>query len=437
MKRWKLLVLGACCLPLQPAWAINWLMLQSVEPVGTDATPKLWGFAQIEYQNDTSDPNATGGYIPSKLLAPEFRTQKAFNVSRVRVGVRGRVPDNDAINYFLLTEFGNNAVTYASGRQTFLTDASVTFNHIPHARVRTGLFKTPSSEEGLLGVYAMDYIEFSNMANFLLLERPPNVTYTANSPPADPQATGANLNGFTQPVAGFRDVGVQVFDAIVNGNVEITYAAMMGNGNGLNMTDNDTNKDLYGYLALENIFGGQGTARESGKVWLWVQDGKRTFDGDNNGYNDEYDRDRRGIGAQWRKKPFRATFEYTKADGMVFLGPDKPSFDLDGSTLTAVGDGTRGKGNGWYLEGGWRIRQTSWELDARYDLLTLLEDDTDELEFKSYTLGVQYFFTPKVRFTVNATERDWTATKFDPGASFNGNLDGVGRKYAAQVTVVF
>ena len=438
MRWWNVAwVLGLAAMPMHSAGAVNWLILQSTEPVGSDPQPKWWGFAQVEYQKDTSDPNAAGLYVPAKLLAPEFRTQSAFNVSRARFGVRGRVPENAAINYFFLTELGNNAVTYASGRQGSLTDASITFNQLPHARVRAGLFKTPSSEEGLQGVHSMNYVEFSNMANFLLLERLPNATYTANSVPADPQAMETNLNGFTQPVAAFRDVGMQLFDSIMHGNIEFTYAVMMGNGYGLNMSDNDHNKDRYGYVSMERVYSGQGLQRESGKVWLWAQNGKRIFDGDNNGTNNEYERERRGVGAQWRQLPWRVTFEYTHADGMLFLGPDKPSFDLDGNTTTVAGDGTNGKGQGGYLEGGWRVRQTPWQIDARYDVLNLLEDDPAELRYKSYTLGAQYFFTPKVRLMVNATHRNWNATKFDHGTSFNANLDGVGRKYTAQVTVVF
>ena len=79
-------------------------------------------------------------------------------------------PLDSNINYFLLAEFGNNGVTKPAGAFAKLTDASVTFNHVKGARVRAGLFKYPGSEEGLQAIHVFDYINFSEVANGLLLE---------------------------------------------------------------------------------------------------------------------------------------------------------------------------------------------------------------------------------------------------------------------------
>jgi opacity protein-like surface antigen len=150
-----LLIAGvAACLMTQSAYAANWLMLQGTEEAKQGQAPRahLWGFIQAQYQYDNSDPNVTGGYVPPKLIGPNLDDQSAFNVNRARIGVRGTgFPLDTKVNYFILTEFGNNGITYGDDGK-HLTDASVTLNHIPGARVRAGLFKYPGAEEGLQAI---------------------------------------------------------------------------------------------------------------------------------------------------------------------------------------------------------------------------------------------------------------------------------------------
>ncbi len=139
---------------------------------------------QVQYQEDQSDPNPAGGYIPPKLIGPNLDSQSAFNVNRARIGVRGvAMPLDSKINYFLLLEMGNNGITEPSGSFAKATDASITFNHLKGARIRAGLFKYPGAEEGLQAIHVFDYINFTWVTNQMLLERFPNSTYTPNIPP--------------------------------------------------------------------------------------------------------------------------------------------------------------------------------------------------------------------------------------------------------------
>jgi len=79
--------------------AANWLMVQGTEPAGSADLARVWGFVQAQYQKDYSDPNATGGYIPPKLIGPNLDSQSAFNVNRARIGVRGvAMPLDSKIN---------------------------------------------------------------------------------------------------------------------------------------------------------------------------------------------------------------------------------------------------------------------------------------------------------------------------------------------------
>lgn len=435
----KLLISGLAAsqlLWLPQVQAANWLMLQGTEPSDSSGRAKLWGFTQFQYQNDQSDASAAGNYVPPKLIGPNLTSQSQFNVNRARIGARGvGFPLDSTINYFTLVEFGNNGITAASGTP-HITDASITINRIPGARVRMGLFKTPGAEEGLQAIHVFDYINFTNVTNQLLLERVPNTAYTANAPATATPEDGS-LSAFEQPVGAFRDTGVQVFDSFQTGDWEHSYALMLGNGNGLNFGDNDSRKDTYLYWSSEKVFSGKGPRVKSVKLFAWTQDGDRRLDNTDDGvYNPEfYSRTRSGIGAKYSKDEHRIGFEYITAKGMIFVGPDKPTFDINGAG--PGGDGSDGEASGFYLDYGYSIPETNWQLDARYDELNRLEGDNLEMKFTTLTLGANYFFNKKSRVTINLENRDFNAPNFGSGAGPNANLDDVGQRFAIQLTHIF
>jgi len=327
--------------------------------------------------------------------------------------------------------------------------------------VRTGLFKYPGAEEGLQAIHVFDYINFTWVTNQMLLERFPNANYTSNVPP-QPLPPATPLNGFDRGVGAFRDVGVQVFDWFnVGNNWELTYAAMIGNGNGLNFSDNDDNKDVYLYASAEKIFDGTGPRRQGLKFFAWSQSGKRTADltADScaNGntfpacgpqgsgristvHNPvEYDRDRYGAGIKYLRKGLRVSAEYMKGEGMIFQAPHNPSFGIGpGQGIPgAAGSGALAEGTGWYVEGGYRIPKTKWEFDVRYDIYNRLDGDQFEIEFDRTTLGVQYFFNPRVRIALNYEMRSAEALNFAAGAGPNAQVGGIDDVLAIQVTGIW
>lgn len=435
------------------AQAANWLMLQGTEPVDAAARAKVWGFVQAQWQKDTSDAckfaPCTDQYIPPKLIGPNLTSQEAFNVNRARIGVRGTgLPLDSKVNYFLLLEMGNNAITEGTGAFAKATDASITFNHIPNARVRLGLFKYPGAEEGLQAIHVFDYVNFTEVTNQLLLERIPNTDETQNVNlynPGQGGLLGEEQNAFVNGVSAFRDVGIQVFDTFKVNNWEHSYAVMYGNGNGLNLSDNDDEKDLYFYWSSERVYGGKGPFRQGLKLFAWKQDGKRSLDRTVDGvFNPvKYDRERSGLGVKYLKGAWRFTAEYMQGEGMIFVGPDKASFDQNGTAGPAVGDGTNGEASGWYLEGGWRIPNSKWELDLRYDVYNRLEGDALESEWLTTTLGANYFFNKKTRFTFNYALRDVDSIKQrDAGVAPltpnpNNNMQTIEDRISLQVTHIF
>jgi len=426
-----------------PAGAANWLMVQGTEPDGSADLGRVWGFVQVQYQEDNSDPNPAGGFISPKTIGPNLTSQSAFNVNRARIGVRGvAMPLDSKINYFVLLELGNNGFTAPGNSFAKATDASVTFNHLKGARVRAGLFKYPGAEEGLQAIHVFDYINFTWVTNQMLLERFPNRNYTPNVP-AQPLPPATSLNGFERSIGAFRDVGVQVFDSFqVGSGWDLSYAVMVGNGNGLNFSDNDDNKDAYLYFSAEKVFEGAGPRRQGLKFFAWSQSGKRTADLSNDDtYNPvEYDRDRSGLGVKYLRKGLRLSAEYMQGDGMIFQAPHNPSFGIgpgQGNPLSPAGNGALAEANGWYAEGGYRFAGTGWELDARYDVYNRLDGNLFEIKFTRATLGVQYFFNPRVRVALNYEAREGDAINFPAGAGPNANVGGIGDVIAVQVTGIW
>lgn len=393
---------------IHSANAANWLDLQGNEPPGTKPFV-FWGFVQPTYTyNDggpvnglTGAPNiaAYNGQIPLfNLVAPDNERRDQLQIFRARFGARGVIPGTgEKINYFVLTEFGNNGLTREN--LPVVTDASLSFNYIPHARIRAGLFKAPLGEEALQAIHVFDYINFSAITDNLVLERfvsPVSTTRPLNVPP------GLAAADVVDAVGAFRDVGVQVYDSFRRGKWEYAYAVMVGNGNGISFDDSNSDLDVTARLQTSYIFGGKGPRRQDVTAYVWGQEGKRAFGGAN------YARSRFGTGFKYLQAPFRVSAEYIKAKGMIFNGSNPPFNDIGTGfqPVATVGLGSNNKADGFYIEGGWSINK-QWELDLRYDELNRLTNSAaDERKFSTWTLGLQYFFNPTMRITLNYEIRD-------------------------------
>ncbi len=307
------------------------------------------------------------------------------------------------------------------------TDASMTFSYIPHARIRAGLFKLPTSEEALVAVHlAYPYVYFSNAATNLLVESQVKSTGAVN-------ATGASNGAVVSGGSGFRDWGVQVYDWFNHGQWEFSYALMASNGNEIEeLSDDDSHKDITSRLQASYVFDkSTGPNREDASVWLWHQDGERRFG------NKNFDRIRQGIGARYQHGPWRATAEYLRGDGMIVAGPNPP-FPNQPTQI-----GVNEKADGWYAEGGWRFHK-DWEVDLRYDVFNrMTETPSLERQFTSTTLGLQYFFYKNTRLALNYEWRDLNVSNplaIPVGAQRNNAqaiADNLGDRASLQLTWYF
>lgn len=429
--------IGATLCIATPVRAANWLALQGTEPAGSTDRFMLWGFIQPQYNYTENSELAAGPFAGQDAafnqMGPDLKSSNTFQIRRARVGVRGaNFPLDAKTNYFLLLEGGQNGVTEFADTAVALTDASITLNHIPHARLRIGQFKYPGSEEGLQAIHVFDYINFTAATEQLLLERffdgDGSDTQDANRP-----------NG---SVGAFRDVGVQLFDFFTTGAWEHSYAVMVGNGNGLNRLDDNNDKDLYYYWASERVFGGDGARRQGLKLFAWKHDGTRTLDFVNGvAGKREFDRDRWGLGATLRTGAWRFAAEYIGADGMIYNGTDGgavPGARNNANTQTASFNIVpNGEAEGYYLHLGY-APHPKVELDLRYDTLDrLTDDDANEREFTTWTVGAQYFFNKKTRALINYEFRDGDAPKLPSSAVPNRILDDLDDRLTLQLLAIF
>jgi len=442
MKKLSAAIALAGTLGLGQVQAANWLMLQGTEPAGAAPRAKVWGFIQPEFQSTDGTKLEAGPWKGQdavfNVIGPDLDSDNTIQLRRARIGVRGTGFGLDSgVNYFILAELGNNGITQLGDSGAVkLTDASVTFNYIPGARIRVGQFKYPGSEEGLQAIHVFNYVNFTNITNQQLLER------FFDEDGSRPAASKDLINEPNGPIGAFRDIGIQVFDTFTMDKWEHSYAVMVGNGNGIARSDNDGNKDWYLYWSSELVFGGKGPRRQGWKLFAWYQDGKRTLQYANgNATEQEFDRTRWGLGTTYLKGKWRAAAEYIKADGMIFNGTDGAavpgSLNNAGTAYASWNVLPEDEADGWYLDVGYKVLP-QLELDLRYDIEHRgTNTDKNQRDLETWTLGAQWFFNKKARVIANYEFRDIEAPGLASSAVPNQILDGVDDRFSIQLLAIF
>lgn len=413
--------------------AANWLTLQNI----TDSPyPLTWGFIQPSYMQTSGSTLPAGPWMGQKaavnVMQPDLSSSRIFQIQRARVGIRGALPDNEKISYFVLAEYGNNGITQPGGGagKVTLTDATLTFTHLKGAKVRVGQMKVPMSEEIYQGILTSNYINLSNIANQQLVERPfwtdgnANCSIAAGSPPGRSNdlylrfCNGDSQLQFRSTSVAARDIGVQIFDSFRVDAWEHSYAFLIGQG-GANKDNRNDSLDTTVYFSSERIFGGEKAFRKGYKLYAWRTSGKRTLY-DSNVLNAgstsleaaerEYDRNLTGLGGTCFVGKNRFWAEMINVDGMIFNGTTGgavPGSVNNGGSFPGVfvsqfKTEPNGEGDGGYIDYGYRVKPDI-ELDIRYDWYNRVTNllAADELKFETWTLGAQYFFTDTTKVIVN------------------------------------
>lgn len=97
---------------------------------------------------------------------------------------------------------------------------------------------------------------------------------------------------------------------------------------------------------------------------------------------------------------------------------------------------TDNKADGWYLDFGYKVLP-NLELDVRYDELNRGTEGAAaiEREFERWTIGAQYFFNKKSRFTLNYEFREIHA--HGAGGVPEDIVHGIDDQLTAQVLIIF
>jgi hypothetical protein len=418
-----------------PVHATNWLLLEATEPPNA---PKFGSYSalSVEYQASRDTPLLAGAWSgqPDQFnrFAPRYARGEVLQIPTAVAGVHGRLADG-RLSYRLAVIAGENAIvrgqddSYGGGVR--LLDASLTLNLFPHARLRTGLFRQPLGDE------AIDpqphHVNLSHVTQQMVQERYFGSDGSVNGDP--------NLD--RGPVSAFRDVGVQVFDAIVTGDWEHTYAFMIGRGSGVDPTLNHAGIEKYVYWSSERIFGGKGPQRDGLKLYAWGQFGDRHLDAGPTQAQQTFARRRAGVGASLRTGPWSVAAEWIDARGMIYHGPDggaiPGSLSNNGALVAGYNVLPESAAHGWYVDGGYRIAQPL-ELRLRYDVLNRGTDNPNtEIRFQGVTVGGSYALAGKTLLVVDYQFRRYDAPRLDSNSPTNVLLDGVDNRIAVRLSQQF
>ncbi|MGB5443449.1 MAG: hypothetical protein WBN57_12650 [Gammaproteobacteria bacterium] len=422
-----------------PVNAANWFKLRGTEPGGTAHTLQVWGFLQPTWAKDYSDKieGAVGALAPANgtlpvqgTLPPDRTSQESFSMRRARIGIRGTMlPINNDIDYFMLTEWGENGITRAGGAATLL-DASVTFNQLSRGTDDDGL-------ANLGGRIRVGQFLFSQTSQALSQSTPGRRVHVYM-----PEATFqsairryANDNGRHNwpedevPANGARDIGIELFDWAEfkdpifggDGPLEFTYSLGVGNGGTIGELNRDDNYRQYYWLSLAKLFDEtRGARRHDMMVYGFYQKGDISFnddiDGDGvsdrtaplnlnpgnilnppmvtnvlptdaanrknpiscgnrvckNGNEKDYEQKYYGVGFEYFDKPFdslgqiRFEAEWQKMKGLIFDGAQSPSAGVNDN---AGGFDSILYDDGDFVGGDGKERESEgWYVDVGYDI---------------------------------------------------------------------
>ena len=439
----SLLAISALSVNVQ---ATDWLSIAGTQPdfikkdgkkvANHNNKPHFWGFIQAGYQENYGDifiPNKgpkTGlNLTPFSMLTPNLNSQSGFEINRARLAVRGMVDKDNKLDYFFMTEFGEDGITKPAGHASnnYLTDASITYRGIPYFNARVGQFKYPGSEEGLRAVFASTYRNFSTAGNQLLLER-----FLPNNAREIKAGSGTFQAAPEQSVGAYRDRGIELFHtAKIADKTTLTWAGMVGSGTGMGSSNASGKPTYYGYLASEHLFGkGKGYYTQSLKGFAWYQNGKRQLN------NQDYTRERYGLGVNYFHKGLRVGAEYIKAKGMIYNGAKDIDADPFGANWQyQIAADKKNEADGGYVNLQYFFVPKKWEAMVRYDYLNRLTNSTaGERKFKTTTLGLSYHFKGPTRIDVNYAFRDADAPN---NAKAQKVLDNTGDLLSLQATLKF
>lgn len=263
-----------------------------------------------------------------------------FKFKRARIGVLGKFHD-DFSYYFML----ETSPFIGSSGDAYLMDAFISYTKYNWAKISVGSFKQPFSLDVATPCHSLTTIDRSIVAD--------------------------------QLVAPQRDFGLMVLGG--NKYTKFNYWVALMNGTGLGKSDENTKKDFVGRATykLTDFLSIGGSFRYGYPIPNNNKDDRTTFGGE----------------FLLKLNKLNVQGEYIYDEGAYFLGTSGGC----GATPVALGE----KRDGAYI-------MASYNVDEKFQPVfkyEFFDPDLDHKDDGTYqermTLGVNYFFSEKVRFQLN------------------------------------
>jgi hypothetical protein len=284
------------------------------------------------------------GYAQMGYTYDDQANSNTFDIKRIIFMAQGKITD-EWLFYFM----------YTLGPGSSLTEMYSEYKFLPGLSARLGQFKTPYTIENQMSPTTVELINCYSLAT----------NYLAGVDNSD------RLYGGT----GGRDIGLMIYGDLFNKLLNYQLALM--NGQGINLRDQNNNKDVVGNLRINplkwlsvngSFIKGKGCAAAASSIVPNVVQGE------------SYTRNRWSAGAIVETTPVSLRSEYLSGkDGNI---------DSDG----------------FYAVASFHILPKKIDILASYDYFNRNKSLNDTQT--NYVAGAQYWFYPKCRVQLQYTFRD-------------------------------
>lgn len=314
---------------------------------------KLSGYGMVQYQaSDKTDAKAN-----------------SFNLRLARISLDGRILND----FYWKAQIQINGNTSQLGSSPRVVDLFAEWQKYTYFRVKAGQFKRPFTFENPMHPIEQGFMGYSQIIN--------------------------NIAGFTDRAGGHssngRDIGVQVQGDLLpnaSGRNLLHYQVGVFNGQGINVSDVDQQKDLIGGLWLMPVKG----MRIGAFGWTGSYARKYSWKDEANVTHNEICRlpqRRYAFSADYVVNDWTFRTEYAHSTGLAFKNRYQNPSDANDITLSNYGD----KAQGVYALVIAPIIKNHLHAKARYDMYQPSGDASKQKT--QYELGLDYVFSYNLKLS--------------------------------------
>ena len=346
---------------------------------------KLSGYGMVQYQYNGNESTA----------ADEHGTNKSnsFNLRLARFTLDGRILED----FYWKAQVQFNGNTSTLGSSPRVVDLFAEWQKLDFFKIKVGQFKRPFTFENPMHPIDQGFMSYSQ-----------NISALAGF---SDRAGAHASNG--------RDIGIQLqgdFLKNKNGRDLLHYQVGVFNGQGINVSDVDQQKDLIGGMWFMPIKGMRIGA--FGWTGSYARKGTWTEDGETKSGTRSLQQRRYAISAEYKADDWTLRSEYIHSTGYAFATRYQNASDAKDCTLSGNGD----KADGVYALVIAPVIKNKVHAKARYDMYpsnaewnkatTFYEIGADYMFHKNFQINVEYALVndrslAKHNYSMFDVEVDW------------------------------